>query len=75
MATGSLTDCPWFFYKNYQAFGPPSTPSIGPPSLAGYLRSRLPEGDPASATSPRDDYGVADSKKPAKKNADSKKPA
>ena len=39
--------------------------------MAGYLWSRLPEGNPASATPPQDDYGVADSKKPAKKDADS----
>ena len=76
MATGSLTDCPWLFRKNYQAFGPPSTPSIGPPSLAGYLGSRLPEGGPASSDlPPQDNRGVADSKEPASKSADYKKPA
>ena len=33
------------------------------------------EGGLASATSPQDNHGVADSRKPATKSADSKKPA
>ena len=71
MATGSHTDYPRLFGKFIRPLGLQALQAFGPPSLAGYHQSRLLEGDPASPTPPQDDYGVADSKKPTRKDADS----
>ena len=75
MATGSLTDCPWFFKKIMRPSGLRALRALGRLPWPATSEADSRKATQPRATSPQDDYGVADSKKPAKKDADSKKPA
>ena len=75
MATGSLTDCPWLFQKiirplGLQALQPLDHLPWPATSEADSRKAAQPQQPP-----PRDNRGVADSRKPASKSTDSKKPA
>ena len=69
MATGSLTDCPWLFQKIIKPLGLQALQASDhlPWPATSEVDSRKAA---ASATSPRDNDGVADSGKPAVKDAD-----
>ena len=75
MATGSLTDYPWLFQKIIRPLGLQAFQALGRLLRPATSEDRLSEGDPASATSPQDNHGMADSRKPAIENADSPEPA
>ena len=62
---GSLTDSPWLFEKLSGRLGLQVSKTQGRLPLVGYLRGRLPEGDPTSKNLPEDNHKMADSQKPA----------
>ena len=71
MATGSLTDCPWLFQKIIRPLG-----LQAPQALDRLPWPATSEADSRKATQPQqppppqDNHGVADSRKPAVKDAD-----
>ena len=54
MATGSLTDSPWLFKKLSGQSSLQASRAWGRLPPAGYPQGRLPEGDPASETFPKE---------------------
>ena len=71
MATGSLTDYPWLFGKFIRPLGLQALQALGRLPWPATSEADSRKATQPRATSPQDDYGVADSKKPAKKDADS----
>ena len=75
MATGSLTDYPWFFRKIIRPLGLQALQALDHLPWPATPEADSREAAQPQQPPPQDIRGVADSRKPASKSADSKKPA